>query len=144
MSLSDLFEVVAWPIEIHRGRSGLHVACGAGFDFDETEHVFVPANQINFPMMPGGPKIARDHDVAAAPEVEIRVFLATPAGRLAWTVRVQRMGISSPAMTRLLAEQGYEIVRESRAQSWFLRKDAPPALLERMKGARVLTRGIAE
>ena len=74
----------------------------------------------------------------------LTALLATPAGRLAWTVRVQRMGISSPAMTRLLNEQGYDIVRESRAQSWFLRKDAPPALVERMRGARIVTRAIAE
>ena len=74
----------------------------------------------------------------------LAALLATPAGRLAWTVRVQRLGASSPVMTRLLAEQGYDIVRESRAQSWFLRKDAPPALVERMKGARLVSRGVAE
>jgi hypothetical protein len=71
-------------------------------------------------------------------------LLATPAGRLAWTVRVQRLGASSPVMTRLLAEQNYDIVRESKTQMWFLRNDAPAALVERMRAAPIVTRAAAE
>jgi len=67
-------------------------------------------------------------------------LLATPAGRLAWTVRVQRAGPSAAVMTHLLAEHGYAVARESRTQTWFLRADAPPALVERMRGARIVTR----
>ena len=51
-----------------------------GLDFDETEHVLVPADQINFSMMPRRAEIARDHDVAAATKVEVGVFLAATAG----------------------------------------------------------------
>jgi hypothetical protein len=71
-------------------------------------------------------------------------LLNTPAGRLAWTVRVQRLGASSPVMTRLLAEQQYDIARESRTQMWFLRKDAPAALVERMRGAPIVSRATAD
>jgi hypothetical protein len=67
-------------------------------------------------------------------------LLATPAGRMAWTVRVQRASSSSPAMAHLLAEHGYAAVRESRSQAWYLRQDAPPALVERMQTARIVTR----
>jgi GNAT superfamily N-acetyltransferase len=67
-------------------------------------------------------------------------LLATPAGRLAWTVRVQRLGPSAAVMKHLLEEHRYAVVRESRAQMWFLRNDAPPALMERMRGARIVPR----
>src|SRR3982751_2294258 len=74
----------------------------------------------------------------------LAALLATPAGRLAWTVRVQRLGAYSPIMTRLLAEQRYDVVRESRTQAWFLRRDAPAALAERMRAARIVTRAAAD
>ena len=74
----------------------------------------------------------------------LAALLATPAGRLAWTVRVQRLGVSTPVMTRLLSEQGYDVARESKTQAWFLRHDAPPALVERMRGARIVTRATAD
>lgn len=67
-------------------------------------------------------------------------LLATPAGRLAWTVRVQRLGACAAAMKHLLQEHRYGVVRESRTQIWLLRQDAPPALLERMRGARIVPR----
>jgi ribosomal protein S18 acetylase RimI-like enzyme len=71
-------------------------------------------------------------------------LLATPAGRLAWTVRVQQFGAFTPVMKRLLAEQGYEVARESKTQAWFLRNDAPQALVDRMRGARIVSRATAD
>jgi GNAT superfamily N-acetyltransferase len=74
----------------------------------------------------------------------LAALLATPAGQLAWTVRVQRSGASSSAMTRLLAEQGYSVAREGQTQAWFLRHDAPPALVGRMRSARIIARPPAD
>jgi len=74
----------------------------------------------------------------------LSALLATPAGRLAWTVRVQRVGASSPVMTHLLKEHRYGVVRESRTQMWFLRDDAPAALVERMRVARIVPRAEPE
>jgi GNAT superfamily N-acetyltransferase len=70
----------------------------------------------------------------------LAALLATPAGRLAWTVRVHRFGTSSSVMTHLLADQGYTAARQSREQTWFLRADAPAELVERMKRARIVLR----
>jgi GNAT superfamily N-acetyltransferase len=67
-------------------------------------------------------------------------LLATPAGKLAWTVRVQRSGASSAIMTHLLAQHGYAVARQGQTQAWFLRHDAPAALVERMRAARIVTR----
>lgn len=74
----------------------------------------------------------------------IASLLATPAGRLAWTVRVQRAGASKEAMTHILSDHGYSVARESRSQLWFLRADAPSALAERMRRARILLRAEPE
>lgn len=74
----------------------------------------------------------------------IASLLATPAGRLAWTVRVQRSGASKAIMTHLLSDHGYAVARESRSQLWFLRADAPTALVERMRTARVVQRAEPE
>lgn len=74
----------------------------------------------------------------------IASLLATPAGRLAWTVRVQQAGASRPVMTHILADHGYAVARESRDQLWFLRNDAPSALVERMRKARVVLRADPE
>lgn len=74
----------------------------------------------------------------------IASLLATPAGRLAWTVRVQRAGASHEAMTHILADHGYTVAREGRTQLWFLRHDAPHALVERMRKARIVQRAEPE
>ena len=70
----------------------------------------------------------------------LTALLATPAGRLAWTVRVQRGSASGHVMARLLSEHGYAQVRESRYQMWFLRHDAPAELQERMRNAPIVVR----
>ena len=62
---------------------------GAGFDFDEAEHVFVPADQVDLPGMPRRTKIARHHDVTATPQVEISFFLTAAAGYLVgWSLDI--------------------------------------------------------
>jgi len=49
-----------------------HASCA--LNFDEAENIFVPADQVNFSMMPGGAIVARDHYVTASPQIEICVF----------------------------------------------------------------------
>jgi len=74
----------------------------------------------------------------------LAALLSTPAGHLAWTVRVQSSGLSSAIMSHLLGEHGYAIARQGRTQAWFLRHDAPAALVERMRGARIVARPPAD
>jgi hypothetical protein len=45
---------------IDGGFGGLYVTRGAGFDFDETENVFVPADEVNFAAAAGGAEVAGD------------------------------------------------------------------------------------
>ena len=73
----------------------------------------------------------------------LAALLGTPAGKLAWTVRVQRDSASSAIMTHLLAAHGYAVARQGQTQAWFLRQDAPAALVERMRAARIVTRPAA-
>jgi len=47
-------------------------------------------------------------------------------------------------MTHILADHGYAVARESRDQLWFLRNDAPSALVERMRKATVVLRADPE
>jgi hypothetical protein len=62
----------------------------------------------------------------------LTALLATPAGRLAWVVRVQQRSGSSETMARLLAEHGYAPARETETTRWFLRADAPDGLREQV------------
>ena len=62
----------------------------------------------------------------------LAALLATPAGRLAWIVRVQQSSGSGPAMARLLAEHDFVPARETESTRWFLRGDAPDALAPRI------------
>jgi len=66
----------------------------------------------------------------------LRALLATPAGRLAWVVRVQHRSESSAAMSRLLGDHGYAPARETETTHYFLRNDAPDALRERIREAQ--------
>lgn len=62
----------------------------------------------------------------------LAALLATPAGRLAWLVRVQRTSESGAAMERLLADHGYAHLQDSGDTLWFVRADAPEALTARI------------
>jgi len=67
-------------VSVHRSLSGLHVTRRPGLDFDEAEHVFVPADEINFAVMPRRPKIARHHHVPVTAQIEVGVFFSAAAG----------------------------------------------------------------
>ncbi len=50
----------------------------AGLNFHETEHIGIPADQVDLTSAARGPKVARDDDVALLAEIEVcRVFAAT-------------------------------------------------------------------
>jgi GNAT superfamily N-acetyltransferase len=67
----------------------------------------------------------------------LRGLLATPAGRKAYVVRLQRFGKDSPVMAHLLGSFDYTLTNEMTQQtSWFIRSDAPPALAARLLAAR--------
>src|SRR6185312_14070757 len=67
-------------IPINGGFGGLHVASGAGLDFDKAEDVLVPADQVDFAAPVGRAKVPGNHGVAVSPEIEVGVLFASPAG----------------------------------------------------------------
>src|SRR5438477_11606662 len=67
-------------VAIYGGGSGFHVTRGARLYFNEAQNFPIPADQIDFPMMPRGAKVARDDDVSASPQIKISFFLAAPPG----------------------------------------------------------------
>jgi ribosomal protein S18 acetylase RimI-like enzyme len=64
-------------------------------------------------------------------------LLETPAGRMAYTVRVRRDGGSADRMDRLLLTHGYTVARESPASRWYLRADAPQDLARLMRSVPI-------
>jgi GNAT superfamily N-acetyltransferase len=62
----------------------------------------------------------------------LAALLETPAGRLAWTVRVHHQSGSISAMERLLAEHDFAPARETETTRWYLRGDAPDVLRARV------------
>ena len=72
----------------------------------------------------------------------LAALLATPAGRLAWIVRVQQRSGSGAAMERLLAEHAFVPARETDTTRWYLRGDAPETLRHSIVGAPALQRTV--
>lgn len=64
---------------IHGSFSGFDVVRGASFDFDKTEHIFLPADQIDFSAMIGRAEIARDHYVSVTAQIKVSGFFAASA-----------------------------------------------------------------
>ena len=69
----------------------------------------------------------------------LQAALGTPAGMLAHVARVNRASADSEAMGRALAAAGYRRARDGPDVRWFVRGDAPQALLRlvRAGGARL-------
>jgi hypothetical protein len=79
--------------------SGFNVVRSTSLDLDETEHVLVPADQINLPMMPRRAEVSRHHDVSAPAQIEISIFLAAPAGGLVGgDLNISRRGLADNAI----------------------------------------------
>src|SRR5919197_6771876 len=74
--------------EIDGGLGRLDLARGAGLDFDEAEHVAVPAHQVNLARPPARAVIARHDHVPHLAQIEVRLLLSAPPGlemlRLLW------------------------------------------------------------
>jgi GNAT superfamily N-acetyltransferase len=65
----------------------------------------------------------------------LSALLATPAGRRAWIVRVQRGSDSAAAMEHLLAVNRFVPARDTPSTRWFVRDDAPPLVAETIRAA---------
>ena len=84
---ADHFAEVVALLAVHSSLGGFHLAGGSGFDLDETQYVSVPADEINFAVMPGRAEVPGYHNVPATAKIEIGVFLAAPAGaEVGWTI----------------------------------------------------------
>jgi hypothetical protein len=82
-------QVIAYPdsqvaafLAVHRGFRRLHIASRARLDLNEAEDIFVPADRLNFLMMPCSALVPCNHYISASPQIEIRVFFAASAGAL--------------------------------------------------------------
>jgi ribosomal protein S18 acetylase RimI-like enzyme len=65
-------------------------------------------------------------------------LLRTPAGRLAYVVRVNRDGPDASAMLHLVESLGFRIERETSHQYWLVRTDAPPSVATAIRHARLV------
>ena len=79
-------------VPINRGFGRLHIAGSAGLDFDKTEDLLVPADQVDFAAPVGCAKIPGNHHVSQLPQVEIGVFLASAAGAEVFSAAVRWQG----------------------------------------------------
>ena len=68
----------------------------------------------------------------------LTAILATPAGRLAYVVRVDPEGASGAAMQHLLEALDFHTVRETADLRWFVRGDAPADIAVRIRNAPVV------
>ena len=66
-------------------------------------------------------------------------ILGTPAGKMAYVVRVNRSGASSAPMRHLVEALDFRMERETPSQHWFVRSSAPPEIAVRVRGARLVT-----
>lgn len=78
--IGNHFAKIAAFLAIDGRLGGLYVARGACFDFDEAQHVFVPADQVDLSVVTWRTEVARDHDVSALAKIKVGVFFATAAG----------------------------------------------------------------
>jgi ribosomal protein S18 acetylase RimI-like enzyme len=67
----------------------------------------------------------------------LQAALGTPAGMLAHVARVNRAAADSEAMGRALAAAGYRHERDGPDVRWFVRQDAPQALLRLVRAGDV-------
>jgi hypothetical protein len=79
-------------VAIH-GRFGwLDIASGARLDLDETQHILVPANEVDFSSVMRRPEISRHHYVSTTAQVKVRIFFASLTGALMLRALVRGKG----------------------------------------------------
>jgi hypothetical protein len=71
----------------------------------------------------------------------LRAALGTPAGMLAHVARVNRAGTSSDAIGRALEAVGYRHERDGPDVRWFVRQDAPQAVVRLVRAGGVAGTG---
>ncbi len=82
---TDGFDVASL-LAIYRCSSRFDVVRGTGFDLAEAEHIFVPADEIDFAVMPRRAVVSRNHDVSTPAQIEISIFLsATTGAEVGWS-----------------------------------------------------------
>ena len=81
-------------VTVYRRFGGLYVASGTGLDFDEAQHVFVPADQIEFAAAARTAVIAGNDHISLAAEVAVCEILATTAE---CTIRIPTPGTGAVA-----------------------------------------------
>jgi ribosomal protein S18 acetylase RimI-like enzyme len=71
----------------------------------------------------------------------LSAMLATPAGQLAYVVRVNPVGANGATMQYLLEALQFSAVRDTSELRWFVRADAPDGLAERVRTAPLVQSG---
>ena len=61
-------------------------------------------------------------------------LLATPPGQKTWVVRIARESRYAAAVAHLLDGLGFDVAGDTARLRWFVRRDAPPALVARIRG----------
>ncbi len=87
---------------------GLDVASGARFDFDETERVSFPGDEVDFSAAPRRTEISGDDDIAELTEMEVGDFLAALPGLLVLRDIFGRVGASDEPIESLQGDFGEE------------------------------------
>ena len=72
----------------------------------------------------------------------LSAMLATPAGKMAYIVRVNRAGASGAAMEHLLETLDFRAARDTSELRWFVRRDAPAEVSVRVATAPVRRTGV--
>lgn len=62
-------------------------------------------------------------------------LFSTPPGKKTWVVRIPRASRYSAAVQHLLDSYGFEYAGDTTHLRWFVRRNAPPALAARVRGA---------
>jgi hypothetical protein len=65
----------------------------------------------------------------------LAALLATPPGQQTWIVRIPRESRYAAAVQRMLSDLGFDCAGDTARLRWFVRRDAPPALASRIRGA---------
>jgi hypothetical protein len=66
-------------VPVDRRYSGFHIVGCARLNFNKAKDIAVPPDQVDLAPAARGAKVARYHNVTAAPQVEVSVFFAAPA-----------------------------------------------------------------
>ena len=63
-------------VPVHGSFGGFDIVRGAGLDFDEAQHIFIPTDQVNLSPGMRRTEVSREHHVTAATQVKISVVFA--------------------------------------------------------------------